>query len=68
MKIVLTLGIFVLCVAIFSGCDWFKGSSQSNNGQMVGNDKDAHGCIPSAGYTWCEAKQKCLRVWEEPCQ
>lgn len=35
--------------------------------QMVGNDRDAHGCIPSAGYSWCEAKQKCLRAWEESC-
>ena len=35
--------------------------------QLVGNDRDAHGCIGSAGYTWCELKQKCLRSWEEPC-
>jgi len=35
---------------------------------LVGGDKDAHGCIGSAGYTWCEAKNKCLRVWEEPCE
>ena len=34
---------------------------------VVGSDKDEHGCIGSAGYTWCEAKQKCLREWEEPC-
>jgi len=34
---------------------------------MVGNDRDEHGCIGSAGYSWCEAKQKCLRIWEEPC-
>lgn len=34
---------------------------------LVGGDKDEHGCIGSAGYTWCEIKQKCLRVWEEPC-
>lgn len=34
---------------------------------LVGNDKDEHGCIGSAGYSWCQAKQKCLRVWEEPC-
>jgi len=34
---------------------------------LVGNDKDEHGCIPSAGYSWCEAKQKCLRSWEENC-
>jgi hypothetical protein len=34
---------------------------------LVGGDRDEHGCIGSAGYTWCEAKQKCIREWEEPC-
>jgi hypothetical protein len=34
---------------------------------VVGNDRDAHGCIGSAGYSWCELKNKCLRIWEEPC-
>jgi hypothetical protein len=33
----------------------------------IGGDKDAHGCLPAAGYTWCEQKQKCLREWEEKC-
>ncbi len=35
---------------------------------MVGNDRDEHGCIGSAGYTWCAAKEKCLRIWEENCE
>ncbi|MBN2454483.1 hypothetical protein JXB11_02970 [Candidatus Woesearchaeota archaeon] len=35
---------------------------------LVGGDRDEHGCIPSAGYSWCEAKQKCIRIWEEPCE
>ncbi len=35
---------------------------------MVGNDRDEHGCIGSAGYSWCEVKQKCLRSWEEKCE
>lgn len=35
--------------------------------QLIGNDKDEHGCIGSAGYTWCAVKNKCLRIWEEPC-
>jgi hypothetical protein len=35
---------------------------------IVGGDKDEHGCIGSAGYTWCEGKQKCLRTWEESCE
>jgi len=36
-------------------------------GNLVGGDKDEHGCIGSAGYSWCEQKQKCLRIWEEVC-
>ena len=35
--------------------------------QTVGADKDEHGCIGSAGYSWCEPKEKCLRIWEEKC-
>ena len=35
--------------------------------KLIGGDKDSHGCLPAAGYSWCEAKQKCLRAWEEPC-
>ena len=35
--------------------------------EQVGGDRDAHGCIPSAGYTWCAAKNKCLRPFEEAC-
>ena len=34
---------------------------------IVGGDKDIHGCIGSAGYSWCAVKNKCLRVWEEKC-
>lgn len=33
----------------------------------LGGDQDKHGCKGSAGYSWCETKQKCLRIWEEPC-
>lgn len=42
--------------------------AQQPEGQLVGNDRDEHGCIGSAGYSWCEAKQKCLRIWEEKCE
>ncbi|PSD27822.1 hypothetical protein C7E18_06130 [Stenotrophomonas maltophilia] len=30
----------------------------------VGGDRDAHGCIGSAGYHWCEHSQRCERPWE----
>jgi hypothetical protein len=42
-------------------------TSNSQETQMVGNDRDSHGCIGSAGYSWCESKSKCLRIWEENC-
>lgn len=32
--------------------------------QMVGNDKDSHGCIGSAGYTWSPLRNECIRVFE----
>ena len=35
---------------------------------IVGGDKDEHGCLGSAGYSWCAVKNKCLRVWEEKCE
>ncbi|PIN77365.1 hypothetical protein COV15_02250 [Candidatus Woesearchaeota archaeon CG10_big_fil_rev_8_21_14_0_10_34_12] len=40
-----------------------------NNGKtkMIGGDKDGGGCLIGAGYSWCESKQKCLRIWEEAC-
>lgn len=31
---------------------------------MPGSDRDAHGCIGSAGYSWCESTGKCERPWE----
>ena len=38
-----------------------------NSQPRMGGDRDEHGCIGSAGYTWCEEKSKCLREWQEPC-
>ncbi len=34
---------------------------------LLGGDKDEHGCIPSAGYSWCEPLQECIRPWETNC-
>jgi len=45
-----------------------KCSSTTSTNNLVGNDRDVHGCIGSAGYSWCAEKGKCLRSWEEKCQ
>jgi hypothetical protein len=31
---------------------------------VVGGDRDANGCIGSAGYLWCGHTQQCERPWE----
>jgi hypothetical protein len=31
---------------------------------MPGADRDAHGCIGSAGYRWCGRERACVRPWE----
>ncbi len=30
----------------------------------IGGERDAHGCLPAAGYTWCERTGRCERPWE----
>ena len=32
--------------------------------QLLGADRDSHGCIASAGYVWSGAAQACVRLWE----
>lgn len=63
--------LIVLLAAIFSLFYLFKSNqnapSQTIKSQIVGNDRDTHGCISSAGYSWCEARQLCLRPWEQYC-
>jgi len=54
--IVLALALIVTKVSLFN---------QANESQLIGGDRDEHGCIGSAGYTWNESLQKCVRVFEE---
>jgi hypothetical protein len=34
---------------------------------MLGGSLDNNGCLISAGYSWCEGSQNCIRHWETPC-
>lgn len=68
--------VIVILLLIGSGIYLYKTNKQktiinnvaSTTNNIVGNDKDIHGCIGSAGYSWCEIKSKCLRPWEEKCE
>lgn len=44
-----------------------KIKNTENDEQLIGGQTDENGCLVAAGYSWCELKNKCLRVWEEPC-
>lgn len=62
------LGVIGLMVIIALVLQLNGISSKNKQAQIVGSDRDIHGCIGSAGYSWCELKQKCLRAWEEKCE
>jgi len=36
--------------------------------QAIGGQKDEHGCLGPAGYSWCPSTEKCQRMWEEYCE
>jgi ABC-type amino acid transport substrate-binding protein len=61
-------GLFILAVAavllLAFGCSQ---AQPPVPGSMPGSDRDEHGCIPSAGYSWCEPLQECIRPWETNC-
>ena len=60
IAILVTLAI-VLCVANYF---W----KQNENQKPIGGDKDEHGCLVGAGYSWCPSTEKCQRMWEEYCE
>ena len=33
----------------------------------IGNSMDEHNCLISAGYSWCQETNNCIRQWETPC-
>jgi len=41
--------------------------SNETDNKIIGGDTDDYGCLLTAGYRWCDTKQKCLRTWEEDC-
>lgn len=58
-KRTLMLTLPLLPLLLLQGCQ-----EDTPTKTLVGADRDAHGCIPSAGYSWCEQQQQCVRPWE----
>ncbi|MBI5153527.1 MAG: hypothetical protein HZA36_03665 [Parcubacteria group bacterium] len=68
--------LIVLSIAIAGGLTFLYVSMSKQNiftptQPIIGGpdgSPEGHGCIPGAGYSWCEVKKKCLRPWEEACK
>lgn len=60
--------IVVAIVLALSACTDSRESqpvrAPADHPPVVGGDRDAHGCIPSAGYSWCARTAQCERPWE----
>ena len=70
---VISLIISIIAILAIGGGYWYYKTSYFppnliDRVNIVGGDSDIHGCKASAGYSWCEVKNKCLRPWEEKCE
>ncbi|WP_080404929.1 hypothetical protein [Burkholderia ubonensis] len=59
MRCYLSSVVPFILIATLTAC-----ATPSSRPKLVGGNRDAHGCYPSAGYSWCEATQRCERPWE----
>ena len=55
--------IFVVLTVLIS-CASPSVKNQPSDGKALGSDRDAAGCIGSAGYTWSALKKECIRPFE----
>jgi hypothetical protein len=68
-SIFLVVLIILSFLVLFSSLDrnLYEQPPLDGGEKLIGGDRDQGGCLVGAGYSWCEIKKKCLRVWEEPC-
>jgi hypothetical protein len=66
MKVIHRHVLFVCLTAAATAClvAACANATSGTPANAVGADRDAHGCIGSAGYSWCEYTQRCERPWE----
>ena len=66
-KKLLFLSCLIGCTAFMTSCNTAskEKNTESADQPLVGNDRDDHGCIASAGYQWSELLKDCIRPWEK---
>ena len=72
MKRYMLLPITLCCLALMASCgtqpsknEAKEPAEKTQTRPLVGNDKDDHGCIASAGYQWSELLKDCIRPFEK---
>ena len=55
--------LLVLSVVFVSGCTTQQPPEDSEK-PLIGGERDEHGCLGPAGYTWNEGVGACIRTWE----
>jgi len=64
-KVFLGFGALMVLLSVFSACHRKTVSNDEAEEAVVGDDRDAHGCIGSAGYSWSSLMKECIRPWEK---
>lgn len=66
--------LLIVISAMAASCDFImkdrkdeqvKTEAKPEGKVQLGTDKDANGCVTSAGYRWSEIRKECIRVFEE---
>ena len=58
--------VFAICAISFAGCALKKSEkTEDSTPNLIGNAKDDHGCLTSAGYQWSELLKDCIRPFEK---
>ena len=52
-------------IYVLAGAVLLAACSSQESPTLIGGSRDNHGCLGSAGYTWSQTRQTCLRLWEE---
>ena len=62
------IGLVVVLAVIAVGLVFFDLSKlnfdESLDGDVVGGERDEHGCLGAAGFSWNESELACVREWE----
>ncbi len=60
IALIITAIILVAAAAVF----FMTGDNNANNEpKIIGGQRDIHGCLGPAGYSWNETEEKCVREW-----